>query len=65
MITDAAAREHISEERMARAAVGIQRSGWSRITGFFSGIIGLIAGLLGFILVTVCLSIVLANISCF
>lgn len=53
MITAAAAREHESEERAARAAVGLQKSAWSRITGFFFGIIGFIAGLLGFILITV------------
>ena len=56
MITDVAARERYGDERAVRAAVGLQQSAWSRIGGFFAAVIGFVAGLLGFLVVTVSLT---------
>lgn len=53
MITDVANRERAGEDRSARAAVGLQKGIWARVTGFISSVVGFIAGLAGVAIVAV------------
>jgi hypothetical protein len=59
MLTDAAgSARREGDEAVARALVGLEAPGvWNKIVGFFSGIIGLVAGLASLIIVTVSLQV--------